>query len=317
MDITEIVEAAMISMKRGNRRGAVPGNVDNILIDLENGLNAVCKPSKRLVVDDIVRKRPKDGPGQNQGAEDFKNQFHGRFHRDTQKYASLPKPSDESVLRFGHLNDDLVSLIIDNQEDSGLNGNIWAVEEEHACERNAEELLRYDSIALKYSALKADEPVLQAHSLARTGKRGTLETKSVKKIPDRLLPQNINPKFRFDFEKIFGQERDNAEIILPGSDGDYQTTEIEGKYRSLKSITSKPVPKDYILDNEKAIITGIEFNSESNLAADLVGEVSFNKDANLNRYKEVEELYHQIMASMDDSKVEKEDGFHFLIQMPR
>jgi hypothetical protein len=276
---------------------------------LKQDLDRVIRPGPQLYVDEVVmQSRIKKHETSDLDDLSTVNISPRRFNRRYSSIHVLPKKKQSHTSQLNRVNDDLIELIYGEQEKKETSKhNMWQEDESNdTFQSKAREILQYDQRDLRqYIAIESEDPILQAHSELPSKLRNFEEASEVtdfenNRIPTRYLTHRTY-RWKFNFDRIFSRDTKAPKRV-------HSVVKNVSRARIFLSKTSKIISKDHILDSETPFRGAAQFSiKDANLAnIDLI-------DANLSRFKEVEELYTEIMKSVDESKIEREDGTFLLI----
>ncbi|KAJ3257111.1 Coiled-coil domain-containing protein 87 [Boothiomyces macroporosus] len=302
---TDIIGRAELSLKRGNRRYGFILGADDLYHDLE----MLIKPQPKLQVDNVIVeynnkiRQEELGKLQDESAKEAAARLLRRqlVMTPVEETQNVSPEQKEHMLEIAS---DLTRLINaptnDNDEASSV---IWSNDKQDPHEITAKDILKYEEHQIpSFASCIAEDPILLAHQ--------ELSTITSKILPRYLKNRSMNVKF--DFNALLNTTK-NIEL-KDQEEINSRAEEIIGqknkKVRKFKSRVSDRTPKDYIVisENDKSDINSISREALGNSASlDLLGRLVANVDANLSRFKEVEELYTEIMKSVDKNKVERDD----------
>eukprot|EP00842_Homolaphlyctis_polyrhiza_P001287 jgi/Hompol1/2159/HPOL_002068-RA len=206
-----------------------------------------------------------------------------------------------AIVRHQHkiISDDLVSLVRRTHEHDEASaaaadeGDLWEDISENEFEEQARAELEYDDEDLEVMAINAtDDPILQAHTETSEFRHHVYTQPIRSPVQQRYLIT----KFRQFRSTIIASEYDRISMDV-----------IKSSVRSFDSKVSLRTPKDFIsLAAEPTSGAGGEFSSEVDNR--VLNVLVFIADEKLARYKEVEELYDEIMKTVRGSHLETDEG---------
>ncbi|KAJ3319933.1 Coiled-coil domain-containing protein 87 [Boothiomyces sp. JEL0866] len=327
---TDIIGRAELSLRRGNRRyGFILGADDiNGVGDLYHDLEVLIKPQPKLKVDNVIIEynnrvrleelnKIQDETSKDTAARLLRRQFIITPVEETQKV------SPEQKAHMQMIASDLTRLINapinENEEVSPV---IWSNDKLDTHETIAQEILNYEETQIpSFASCIAEDPILLAHQeLSTVHRKKTTHPKITCKILPRYL-KNRALNVKFDFNALLNniktvdlktQEELNPRVEEIVGQKVFDFNRKNKKVRKFKSRVSDRTPKDYIVtsENGKTDINAISKEALGNTASlDIL-------DANLSRFKEVEELYTEIMKSVDKNKVERDDEQELVYACP-
>ena len=250
----------MRNLQKNNRRfGFLRGEDKVLLSELKQDLDRAIRPSKDIIVDDIViqsqAKKQKLRPRENM--PDIANRYQNGKYVTFDTLPRLRSPQNR-------VNEDLLELIYGEQEKDSSKLNIWHDEiDSDPYQRKARDILEYDHTK-QFMDFKSDDPILQAHSEISIKYRKRESSRPQLRIPNRYLKHRIH-KWRFNFEKILSAPEPNVQHP--------KKSLTQSRTRVASSKTSRVVSKDHILDSESPLRGTMQFSiKDANLAnIDILG----------------------------------------------
>ncbi|KAJ3274081.1 Coiled-coil domain-containing protein 87 [Terramyces sp. JEL0728] len=316
---TMLSRRAELSLRRGNRRyGFILGADDvNGVGDLYHDLEMLIKPLPKLKVDNVIIEynnkvraeelaKIQDESSKDAAARLLRRQLVITPVEETQKVS--PEQKEHMQMIASDLTRLINAPINENEEVSPV---IWTDDKLDSHDTIAQSILQYEENPIpSFASCIAEDPILLAHQeLSLVHRKKTTHPK----ILPRYL-KNRSHNVKFDFNALLnsaksiefkGQEELNPRV-------EEMVGKMNKKMRKFKSRVSDRTPKDYIVisENGKIDINAISKEALGNTASlDIL-------DANLSRFKEVEELYTEIMKSVDKNKVERDDEQELVYACP-
>lgn len=290
----EIMDAAMLKLnvKRGTRKPMLSSasNDDPNFLELQRDLGKL-PPRKQLKVDEIVSNSKIKSPI-------YKNVQYQSLLRFQKSQIETPEvKKDEPEVAAANITESGNPSSIDDiqgwMDDKALRN----------FEAKAQEQLNYDPNDIRSYVCESEDPILQAHShISTKNRKSIIDVKLAPKIPMRYLKNRNGRTILFNFNHLFSQESHEETKPVSGS-------------KDVRIVASK-IPqmllKNRIIDTEILEINPAEFGFK--------GDISMSStdllDANLARFKEVEELYNEIMKSVDETKLENDDDVEVVYACP-
>ncbi|KAI8897388.1 hypothetical protein BC833DRAFT_565844 [Globomyces pollinis-pini] len=315
----EILECAQIRLRRGLRRNGVNEGKDRYgFVDMLNeDLQKLCKPSANITIDPIIHETNERNK--------LNQQKQVKKAKDTvvfnNGYLGVSEFSTSSINHLQHVRmiaDDLNDLmrkenVVDDQN------NLWFDDDEDIHQITAKMLLDYKEPNINIVPTISEDPILQSHSHVLKSNRSKDRPKLHFKIQSRYLrPRGRQVIFDFNLllkEKEFLESRNAIDENSNSIHGSHKTSEIRGEksynMRNYQSQVSKRIPKDFIVAIDEPVANVKEtYTNQSSLS-----NIDF-LDENLTRFKEVEELYNEIMKSVDKTKMEREEDLEYVYACP-
>ncbi|KAJ2997055.1 hypothetical protein HDV02_005925 [Globomyces sp. JEL0801] len=285
--------------------------------ELNEDLQKLCKPAANITIDPIIHETNERNK--------LNQQKQVKKAKDTvvfnNGYLGVSEFSTSSINHLQHVRmiaDDLNDLmrkenVVDDQN------NLWFDDDEDIHQITAKMLLDYKEPSINIVPTISEDPILQSHSHVLKSNRSKDRPKLHFKIQSRYLrPRGRQVIFDFNLllkEKEFLESRNAIDENSNSIHGSHKTSEIRGEksynMRNYQSQVSKRIPKDFIVAIDEPVANVKEtYTNQSSLS-----NIDF-LDENLTRFKEVEELYNEIMKSVDKTKMEREEDLEYVYACP-
>ncbi|KAJ3301785.1 Coiled-coil domain-containing protein 87 [Kappamyces sp. JEL0829] len=329
---SDIIESAMGQLQIAKRKRPTSAKPVNILAELSQELDRVTHPVPKLAFDTTLLQKLNQKTIVREHSESEEAGKLLNMQYTPRGLMLVVDPVQKA--RVQQMDEDLIRLIKnteDNEQSDGV-GTIWGEEKiVDSFHTTARKILEYEAddqhTHFKHSEMHSSEdPILRAHAhMSNKARSKRVHSKLAFTVPNRYF-RHKNIKVYFDFQKLL-QDDDSEKEPDPRQDpkpaeGEMAICATEDKVdaatdsaqvvRTFLSQASSVIPKTEIVIDDNPFEGAVGDSGKQEVR---ITSIDF-LDENLSRFKEVEELYSEIMKAIDDSNVDKDEAVEYVLSCP-